>query len=129
MTLVLATHEVEDVAKWVSSPVRQSVFGSKDIKVTTFTDPNGSNITGLLFDVPDMDEFQSIMQSDDAKKAAEGDGVKFDTLQVLKQTQKFLLRVILGGYVSAFITGMLGVQKQMDGILTPYAEFFSSCRR
>ena len=86
MTLVLATHEVEDVAKWVSSPVRQSVFGSKNIKVTTFTDPNGSNITGLLFDVPDMNEFQSIMQSDDAKKAAEGDGVKFDTLQVLIQT-------------------------------------------
>ena len=24
MTLVIGTHEVEDVAKWVSSPVRQS---------------------------------------------------------------------------------------------------------
>ena len=51
----------------------QSIFGSKDIKATTFTDPNGSNITGLLFDVPDMEEFQSIMQSNDAKKSAEGD--------------------------------------------------------
>ena len=37
MTLVIGTHEVEDVAKWVSSPLRQSVFGSKGIKVTTFT--------------------------------------------------------------------------------------------
>ncbi len=86
MTLVIGTHEVENVAKWVSSPVRQSVFGSKGIKVTTFTDPKGSNIVGLLFDVPNMDEFQSMMQSDDMKKAAEEDGVKFDTLQVLMQT-------------------------------------------
>ena len=86
MTLVIGTHEVEDVAKWVSSPVRQSVFGSKGIKVTTFTDPQGSNVTGLLFDVPDMDEFQSMMQSDEMKKAAEEDGVKFDTIQVLIQT-------------------------------------------
>ena len=86
MTLVIGTHEVEDVAKWVSSPVRQSVFGSKGIKVTTFTDPQGSNVTGLLFDVPDMDEFQSMMQTDEAREGAEGDGVKFDTLQVLIQT-------------------------------------------
>ena len=86
MTLVIGTHEVEDVAKWVSSPVRHSVFSSKGIKVTTFTDPQGSNVTGLLFDVPDMDEFQSMMQSDEMKKAAEKDGVKFDTLQVLVQT-------------------------------------------
>ena len=86
MTLVLATHEVEDVAKWVSSPVRQSLFCSKGIKVTTFTDPNGSNITGLLFDVPDMDEFQALMQTDEAREGAEGDGVKFDTLQILIQT-------------------------------------------
>ena len=86
MTLVIGTHEVKDVAMWVSSPVRQSVFGSKGIKVTTFTDPQGSNVTGILFDVPDMDEFQSMMQSDEMKKAAEEDGVKFDTLQVLVQT-------------------------------------------
>jgi len=86
MTLVIGTHEVKDVAKWVSSPVRQSVFGSKGIKVTTFTDPQGSNVTGILFDVPDMDEFQSMMQSDEMKKAAEEDGVNFDTLQVLVQT-------------------------------------------
>ena len=86
MTLVISTHEVEGVAKWVLSPVRQSVFGSKGIKFTTFADPQGSNVTGLLFDVPDMDEFQSMMQSDEMKKAAEEDGVKFDTLQVLVQT-------------------------------------------
>ena len=86
MTLVIGTNEVEDVAKWVSSPVRQSGFGSKGIKVTTFTDPKGSKVTGLLFDLPDMDEFESMMQSDEIKKAAEEDGVKFDTLQVLIQT-------------------------------------------
>ena len=86
MTLVIGTHEVEDVAKWVSSPLRQSVFESKGIKVTTFTDPAGSNVTGLLFDVPDMDEFQKMMQSEEIEKSAKEDGVKFDTLQVLVQT-------------------------------------------
>jgi len=86
MTLVIGTHEVEDVAKWVSSPLRQSVFEAKGIKVTTFTDPTGSNVTGLLFDVPNMDEFQSLMQSDEIQEAAKEDGVKFDTLQVLVQT-------------------------------------------
>ncbi len=86
MTLVLATHEVEDVAKWVLSPVRQSIFGSKGIKVPTFTDPNGTNITGLLLEEPDMDEFQALMQTDEAREGAEGDGVKFDTLQTLMQT-------------------------------------------
>ena len=79
-------YNVEDVAKWVSSPLRQSVFVSKGIKVTTFTDPAGSNVTGLLFDVPDMDEFQKMMQSEEIEKSAKEDGVKLDTLQVSVKT-------------------------------------------
>lgn len=86
MALVIGIHEVNDVKVWLQSPLRRQVFESKGIKVTTFTDPSGSNITGLLFDVPDMGEFEKLMQSDEVKQSAEKDGVRLETLKVLIST-------------------------------------------
>ena len=83
MTLVIGVHEVEDVAKWLESPLRKQLFDARGIKHTTFKDPSGSNVTGLLFNVPDMDEFQKLMQSEEVQKSAAKDGVKLDTLRVL----------------------------------------------
>ncbi|MFZ9082260.1 MAG: hypothetical protein ACO2ZU_06310 [Burkholderiaceae bacterium] len=82
MPLVIGTHDVGDVEKWLSSPLRQQVFEANGIKCTTFVDPQGSNTTALLFDVPDMDAFQKLMESDESKAAAKSDGVIFETLRV-----------------------------------------------
>ncbi|MDN5252258.1 hypothetical protein QWJ17_12285 [Betaproteobacteria bacterium LSUCC0117] len=82
MPLVIGTHDVEDVQKWLSSPLRQQVFEANGIKCTPFTDPQGSNSTALLFDVPDMEAFQKLMESDGSKAAAKSDGVIYETLRV-----------------------------------------------
>ena len=86
MPLVIGIHEVEDVQAWLESPLRAQVFDAKGIKVTTFSDPSGSNLTGLLFDVPDMAEFEKLMQSDEVQKSAAKDGVRMETLKVLIST-------------------------------------------
>jgi hypothetical protein len=83
MPLVIGIHEVADVKSWLASPLRKQVFDSKGIKVTTFADPAGSNLTGLLFDVPDMGEFQKLMESDEVQQSAAQDGVRMETLRVL----------------------------------------------
>lgn len=85
MTRLIAFHEVDDVAHWLSSPKREELFGPMGITVQTFTDPAGSNRTGVILDVPDMAAFQEIMQSDAGAAAMKFDGVRPDTLVVLKE--------------------------------------------
>ena len=85
MPLVIGTHEVADVKKWLESPLRKKVFEARGIKFTTFVDPRGSNKTALLFDVPDMEAFEKLMESDEGADAAAADGVKYETLEVFVQ--------------------------------------------
>jgi len=40
MTLVIGVHEVEDVSKWLDSPLRKQLFDAKGIKHTTFKHPS-----------------------------------------------------------------------------------------
>lgn len=39
MPKLIATHEVDDVAHWLSSPKRGEVFGSVASDIRTFVDP------------------------------------------------------------------------------------------
>jgi hypothetical protein len=83
MPKLIATHEVDDVAHWLSSPKRAEVFGSVAKDICTFVDPSNPNRVGLSMDVSDMDAFQAIMTSDAGAAAMKYDGVRPETLVVL----------------------------------------------
>ena len=85
MATYVITHEVDDVEHWLSSPKRDEVFGPMGITVRTFRDPDGSNKTGIIAEIPDMDAFQEFMQSDAAADAMKHDGVNPETLLILSE--------------------------------------------
>ena len=83
MPKVIATHEVDDVAHWLSSPKRAEVFGELATDVVTFVDPQNPKRVGLSMTVPDLDAFQAMLQSPAGADAMKYDGVHPDTLLVL----------------------------------------------
>ena len=48
MPKLIATHEVDDVAHWLSSPKREEVFGSVASNISTFVDPNNGAVRGQV---------------------------------------------------------------------------------
>jgi hypothetical protein len=86
MTTLMIFHEVDDVDHWLASPKREEVFGPMGITVRTFVDPDKSNRVGLVVQVPDMDAFQQVMQSDDAADAMKFDGVRPETMVMLVES-------------------------------------------
>jgi hypothetical protein len=83
MTMVIGYHEIDDSAHWLASPKREEILGAAGIGVQTFMDPENPNRAAVLFDVPDMDAFQALMQSQEAADAMANDGVRADTLVLL----------------------------------------------
>ena len=53
MPKLIATHEVDDVAHWLSSPKRAEVFASVAKDICTYVDPSNPNRVGLSMDVAD----------------------------------------------------------------------------
>src|SRR5919204_5800492 len=80
MATYVITHEVDDVEHWLSSPKREELFGPMGITVRTFRDPDGSNKTALIAEIPDMQAFQDVMKSEAAADAMKHDGVNPETL-------------------------------------------------
>ena len=85
MATYVITHEVDDVAHWLSSPKRQEIFGPMGITARTFRDPNGSNKTALIAEIPDMEAFQNFMKSEAAADAMKHDGVNPETLLIFSE--------------------------------------------
>ncbi|MGA2322198.1 MAG: hypothetical protein ABSG95_15930 [Solirubrobacteraceae bacterium] len=85
MPTLLAFHEVDDVDHWLSSPKREEVFGPLGITVRTFRDPEGSKRVGLIAEIPDMAEWQELMQSEAGADAMKFDGVRPETLLILTE--------------------------------------------
>ena len=83
MPTLMIFHEVDDVEHWLSSPKREEVFGPLGITVRTFIDPEKSNRVGLIAQVPDMETFQRIMESEAAAEAMKFDGVRPETILIL----------------------------------------------
>jgi len=75
MPTIVATHEVDDVDHWLSSPKREEVLGGRGITVRTFKDQKGSNRVGLIMEVPDMSVLEEILESDEGAAAMQHDGV------------------------------------------------------
>jgi hypothetical protein len=85
MATYVITHEVDDVEHWLSSPKREEVFGPMGITVRTFRDPDGSNKTALIAEIPDMKAFQDVMKSEAAADAMKHDGVNPETLLIFSE--------------------------------------------
>lgn len=83
MPTLMVFHEVDDVEHWLSSTKRQDVFGPQGITVRTFIDPAKSHRVGLIVQVPDMETFQRIMESEEAAEAMKFDGVRPETMLML----------------------------------------------
>jgi hypothetical protein len=81
----LITHEVDDVDAWMASPKREEVFGRMGIAIRTFSDPAGSNRVGLLAEISDLAAFQTFMQGDEAAAAMKHDGVRPETMLMLRE--------------------------------------------
>jgi hypothetical protein len=85
MATILIFHEVDDVGHWLHSPKRQEVFGPAGITGRLFIDPAKANRVGLIVEVPDMETFQQVMQSEEAADAMRSDGVRPGTVVVLAE--------------------------------------------
>lgn len=85
MATVMIFHEVDDVAHWVKSPKREEVFGPLGVTARTFVDPEKTNRVGLIADIPDMDAFQKLLQSEAGAEAMKHDGVRPETILMLVQ--------------------------------------------
>jgi hypothetical protein len=87
---ILAFHEVDDLEHWLRSPKREEVFGPLGITGRLFTDLAKTNRVGLVAEVPDMEAFQRLMQSDEAAEAMRFDGVRPGTLVLLQEASGHL---------------------------------------
>lgn len=91
MTTIIATHEVEDMNRWLKAwerkpGSRHELMDSIGVKARVFVNDE-SNIAGLIFDVQDLNKFQALLQSELGKKAMTEDGVKIDTLRLAYEVQ------------------------------------------
>jgi hypothetical protein len=86
MPRLIATHEVDDVAHWTSSPKREEVFASVATDIRTFVDPSRANHVALSMDVADMEAFQAVMESEAGAAAMQYDGVHPDTIAIYVET-------------------------------------------
>ncbi|MHC6220393.1 hypothetical protein [Arthrobacter sp. MMS24-S77] len=86
MTTLMIFHEVDDVEHWLSSPKREELFGPLGFTVRTFVDPGKTNRVGLIVEVPDMETFQRMMESEAAAEAMKFDGVRPETILTLVES-------------------------------------------
>jgi hypothetical protein len=88
MTTAIIFHEVQDGTVWAKAwrkgpGSRHQMFGELGIKCRTFRDPNNSNATGVMAEIPDMAKFQELLQSAQGQKAMREDGLKAETMRML----------------------------------------------
>ncbi|MEM9633389.1 MAG: hypothetical protein AAGA50_18810 [Pseudomonadota bacterium] len=82
MPKIVATHEVDDIAHWLSSPKREEVFAGIASNIETYVLPGDSNRVAVTMDVPDMVAFEAQMKSDAGAAAMKFDGVRPETVVV-----------------------------------------------
>jgi hypothetical protein len=82
MATCIGFHEVDDVEHWLHSPKRQELFGPMGITGQLVTDTTKSNRAGLILDIPDMDAFQQLLQSQEGTDTMKFDGVRPETIVV-----------------------------------------------
>jgi hypothetical protein len=80
---VIATHEVDDLEHWFSSPKRAEFFEQRGMKVTAFRQPGGNETyCAVLIETPDIETLQAALETDEARAAEAHDGVHADTIKI-----------------------------------------------
>jgi len=83
MTTVIAVHDVDDVAHWLSSPRRAEFFKAHGMSVKTFVSSGGRKRVGVIIEnVPSLEALTKALQGADAAAAMKHDGVHPDTLEL-----------------------------------------------
>lgn len=90
MTTAIVVHEVEKGEAWAKAwhkgpGSRHEMFSKLGIKARNFRDPSNPNLTGVLLEVPDMEQLKTFLDSDEGRKAMQEDGLKADTLKMLTE--------------------------------------------
>ncbi len=90
MTTLIIYHEVQDGEHWAKAwrkgpNSRHELFAKYGVKARTFQDPQNHKYAGILAEVPDMKKFQSVMESEEGKKAMAEDGLKVETIRMLNE--------------------------------------------
>lgn len=83
-------HDVEDGKLWANAwkkgpGSRHELFAKIGMKCRNFRDPNNPDSVGILAEVPDMDAFRALLDSDEGKKAMAEDRLKLDTMRVIEE--------------------------------------------
>ena len=80
MPKLVTTHEVDDVAHWLTSPKREEVFAGVATNIQTYVHPTEPNRVALSMEVADMDALDTLMKSEAAAEAMKYDGVRPETI-------------------------------------------------
>jgi hypothetical protein len=85
-TLVVI-HEVDDVDHWLASPRRDQLFEPLGMTARAFRDPDGSNWVALIAEVPDVDAWHRVRETEAAVEAMVRDGVRRQTIVELVEAE------------------------------------------
>ena len=85
MATYIGFHEVDDVDHWLHSPKRHEIFGPLGITGQLFTDTAKSSRVGLILEIPDMEAFQELLQSQAGADAMKFDGVRPETIVIFEK--------------------------------------------
>lgn len=83
MITVMVMHEVEDVDFWLASPRRKDFFATLGVRHSNFIDPLGSNLVGMIIQVPDMATLLANINSAENVAAMNQDRVIRSTIRIL----------------------------------------------
>jgi len=88
MTTIIIFHEVRSGEHWAEAwrkgrGSRHELFAKSGIKARTFRDPKNFDSTGVMLEIPDMAKWQTLLESDEVKKAMTEDGLKLETMRTL----------------------------------------------
>jgi len=83
-------HDVEDGKKWANAwkkgpGSRHEMFAKIGVKCRNFRDPANPNSVGILAEVPDIDAFRTLLDSEEGKKAMAEDRLKLETMKVIEE--------------------------------------------
>ena len=83
MATVIAVHDVDDVARWKSSPRRAEFFRAHGMTVKAFVSADGKKRVGVIIEnVPSLEVLTKALQGADAAEAMKHDGVHPDTIEI-----------------------------------------------
>jgi len=61
------------------------MFAQIGVTARNFREPNNPNSTGVILEVPDMEQFQTFMATSEARNAMNEDGIKVESLRILAE--------------------------------------------